>query len=392
MIKDKIRNRLQVLLRESALPLNLFIRKASRIDPDKIAFYTITSKFTCNPKYISEKIRALYPDIRIVWLTSEKEEDQKTFPDYVKRVPAFSLEGMREAYTSKIWIDNGLAFTAGFIRKDDQIHIQTMHGSLGIKRLDNAILMRQKKFLGRRDIYRESNLTDYVITNSKFEEDVFRSVFWKNVPMMRLGHARTDILFSQNEPQRRIIREKLFKTYGIPVSDKLVLYAPTHRKDNVMDLNYGLLKEALEKRFGGVFSVIIKLHPKAREKRPAIPAFVRDLSDYADIQELMLVCDVGVTDYSSWIFDYVLTKKPGFIFAPDVERYNTVTKFCYPLEETPFMIGKTNNELSDCIAQFNQDDYEKKVDAFLEEKGCVDDGNAAERIAVWVRSLMHNSH
>ncbi len=390
MIKDKIRNRLRVLLREAALPVNFLIRKTSHTDPNKIAFYTITSKYTCNPKYIAEKIRALYPDTKIVWLTSKNEEDQRTFPDYIETVPAFSVEGMQEAYSSKIWIDNGLAFTAEFKRKDDQIHIQTMHGSLGIKRLDNAILMRQNRILGRREIHRESNLTDYVITNSEFEEDVFRSVFWKNVPMKRLGHARTDILFSQDKQQYRIIREKLCNTYGIPITDKLVLYAPTHRKDSVADLDYGLLKNVLEKRFGGVFSVIIKLHPKAVAKKPEIPEFVHELSDYADIQELMLVCDVGVTDYSSWIYDYVLTKKPGFIFAPDVDQYNTVTKFCYPLEETPFMIGKTNNELSECIARFNQDIYERKVDAFLKEKGCVDDGNAAERIAVWIHSLMKN--
>ena len=63
---------------------------------------------------------------------------------------------------------------------------------------------------------------------------------------------------------------------------------------------------------------------------------VVDVTDYPDIQELMMISDVAITDYSSWIYDYVLSRKPGFIFATDIEEYNTERGFYYPIRVYSF--------------------------------------------------------
>ena len=108
--------------------------------------------------------------------------------------------------------------------------------------------------------------------------------------------------------------------------------------------------------------------------------WVYDVTDYTDIQELMLISDIAITDYSSWIYDFVLTRRPGFLYATDVERYNNITGLCYLLEETPFPVCYNNEMLLDHIRNFDQEDYERKVQAFLDGKESVDDGHSSERL------------
>jgi CDP-glycerol glycerophosphotransferase len=94
----------------------------------------------------------------------------------------------------------------------------------------------------------------------------------------------------------------------------------------------------------------------------------------------MLLADVGITDYSSWICDYILTKKPGFIFATDLADYNQERGFYYPLNTLPYPIAENNEQLIQNILNFQTDGFNDKCDKFLKSKGCIDDGHAAERI------------
>lgn len=376
------------------------IMKHTKIQPNKIAIMTNTFTYTCNPKYIYEELIRQKRDYKIVWIVNRKNLKKFDYPDNIRLVNMNSIKGLKEIYSARLWIDNGIAFSNRFDKKDGQIHIQTMHGSLGIKRLDNAVTCRNERGKdGQRVVYRESNETDYVITNSQFEEDVFHTVFWKNTPMKRLGHARTDVLFSKDAYQLQEIREDLLSRYGIPVEKKLVLYAPTHRRGLTVEdlsIDYSDMAKELQKKFGGEFVVMIRMHKRTKDimldtdfANERGEQILYDVTDYPDIQELMLVTSVGITDYSSWIYDYVLTRKPGFIFATDLERYNNNTGLYYPLEETPFPVCKSHADLVEQIRHFDNELYLSKIEAFLNDKEAVDDGHSAERIVEFIASIMN---
>lgn len=102
----------------------------------------------------------------------------------------------------------------------------------------------------------------------------------------------------------------------------------------------------------------------------------------------MAAADVGITDYSSWIYDFMLTRRPCFIYASDMSQYNHQRGFYYPLEETPFPLATTNEELQYNIVQFNEELYCNKVEKFLEEKGCMEDGHACERIEALILNCL----
>ena len=114
----------------------------------------------------------------------------------------------------------------------------------------------------------------------------------------------------------------------------MILYAPTFRGDSVTDaratddLDLDILHEAL----GEDHVVLVRLHPFIRSRTvigPALAGFAIDVSDHPDINELMLVSDVLVTDYSSAIFEYALLDRPMVFFAPDYEAYERERGFYF---------------------------------------------------------------
>ncbi len=368
-----------------------FIRSFSRPIAGKVAMMAHNSLYACNLKYIYEELKRRDPGRDIIWVVANRA----CAPDYPKDAKIVflgTLRCLREVYTSSIWMDNGIAFSNDFERRPDQMHIQTMHGSLGIKNIVNGYKHRKENGrAGRRSARRESELTDYVIVNSSFEEGVFRSVYWKNTPMVRLGHARTDPLFGRGGRDRASIRTDLQARYGVNEKARIALFAPTYRPylaPSDIDFGFERMIDSLTGKFGGDWCLLVRLHRSTKGIRAArTGGRAVDVTDYPDMQELMMVADVGITDYSSWIFDYVVTGRPGFIFAPDIERYKVSSGLCYPLEDAPFPVAYSVEKLFENVERFDAGDYSRKVKAFLDRMQCVDDGYSAERVANWLESL-----
>jgi CDP-glycerol glycerophosphotransferase len=108
------------------------------------------------------------------------------------------------------------------------------------------------------------------------------------------------------------------------------------------------------------------------------------------MQELMMVASVGVTDYSSWVCDYILTGKPSFLYGVNLRNFDAVRGFYHKVEDTPFSMATSNAELVQNISTFDQHEYESKIEQFLEHYGSVDDGRAAPRIVDKLEELMEH--
>ncbi len=377
---NKLDNLIGILARKIAYRKGEIIR-------NKLFVMTYDDTFSCNPKYIVEELLRRKTPIDIVWTIPENDNvDISSFPMGIRLVRRKSYEMFEEMGSAHIWIDNALnCVWYNMPKKKGQVYFNTWHGSMGIKRLSG-----NASWLKRAD--RCNHLTDYCITNSLFEEKVFRSTFWRDVPFLKFGHARNDILF--NEEDRISVRRAIITELGITdVDTKLFLYAPTFRDDGDMswfDVDFDRLKACLEVRFGGNWTILIRMHYKNRGAitgRLPFSKWLIDASAYSDMQELMAAADSGMTDYSSWAYDYILTKRPLFIYAPDVNKYDQERGFYYPLETTPFPVSYSGEELLESIVSFDEADYLDKVSIFLENKGCYEDGHACKRIADFIEEL-----
>ena len=352
------------------------------VDPHQAMFFTFQGEYTCNPKYISQEVFRRKLPWKQVWVTMDLPENVRgRFPKDVELVQFRSREYYRALNTSGFLIDNAFNFPKGIInKKPGQIYLETMHGSLGLKRIDPDAVRNEKRNRRGRIC---GDLTDYAFSNSTFETIVYDSSFWPRRKVVETGHARNDIFFS-TETVRQSFKEKVCHVFNIDYSVHLALFAPTFRnsdeKSDYEPIDFDMLREALSTRFGGEWIILNRAHRSTKNREKIIREFVLDANDYPDIQELMMAIDVGITDYSSWIFDYVLRRKPGFLYTPDLERYDQARGFYYPIEESPFPVCRTNEILKQAICDFSYDSFERNVADFLARRGCVDDGHASERI------------
>ena len=370
----------------------------TKVVGNQVMFFTYQDKYTDNQKYLCEELIASGFDGKIVWVYSDKTGNELSqFPKEVTLVKFGTFDYYKAMASSKFWIDNAHNCTwEGFPKKDEQIYINTWHGSMGLKKINAEVDTNRNR---RRAGKRANKITNYCISNSKFEEMVFNTTYWPDVEYLRYGHCRNDILFATDDIKSKL-KAKVCRQFGIDTNKKILLYAPTFRDGNnleYLDIDYKRLKEALEEKFGGEwvifsrfhFHVLLKHRDKVVNLRSGMDyVFVAD--DYNDMQELLAISDIGITDYSSWICDYVLTGKPGFLYTTDIESYVTERGFYYPLEDTPFPICKNNDELIHNIKVFDQNEYNEKTIKYLKGLGCAEDGNASKRLVELINQKKEN--
>lgn len=362
------------------------------IESKKIFFMTFQGDYTCNPKYITEELIRQHVNCEIVWGVRKAQlRNPQNVPETVRMVDRYTYDYYRELASSKIWIINSVElFKHPFPKKKAQVLFETWHGSLGIKRFDKNVnagiaWVHAAEICGK--------YADYCVSNSDFENDVYRGTFWEKTNILKYGHPRNDILFL-NSQALNSEREKITKKLDLDPSKKYVLYAPTFRDAHnfdCYDIDYERLVGTLKEKFGGEWNVLVRFHPSVRKysaKKLKATDYIIDVTSYPDIQEIMLISDIAITDYSSWIYDFVLTRRPGFIFATDIELYNSERGFYYTLESTPFPIATNNDELMANIAAFDNKSYISKVQSFLDDKGCIEDGQASQRVVEKIKEIL----
>jgi CDP-ribitol ribitolphosphotransferase len=197
----------------------------------------------------------------------------------------------------------------------------------------------------------------------------------------QLGIPRTDVFFDERMTNRlaTTIRDR----YVLPRDRRVVLYAPTFRGDRIGDARSPetLDLAVLHERLGDDHVLLLRDHPFVSEARvigPELAGFVIDVSDWPEINELMLVSDVLVTDYSSAIFEFALLGRPMAFFAPDHVAYERERGLYVDFESfVPGPLFETTEALADYIRAgvFDLD----PVRRFAAEAFDVADGRATER-------------
>ena len=159
-------------------------------------------------------------------------------------------------------------------------------------------------------------------------------------------------------------------------------------------MDYNKVLSAISNKFGGEWVIVTRLHPKLVANRELFLSKANgdiiDATNYPDIQELLVSTEAIITDYSSCIYDFMLTRKPGFIFATDIEKYDNDRGLYYPLSSTPFPVAENNEQMIKNIENFDNEKYLPAVEEFLKDKGCIDDGHASERVVDLIKKELIN--
>ena len=280
--------------------------------------------------------------------------------------------------------ESNSVFGAFAMRKDTKL-VQLWHACGAFKKWGYSVADKtfgdDKKTL---DAYSGHRNYDLVSTSGKAVCWAYEEAFGlqkKPGIVKPLGVSRTDAYFSEDRRREAYFR---LEGLGIPKGNrKVILYAPTFRgeirhakaPDKLnLEVLYRLKKE---------YIVLIKQHPfikKPMKIQEQYQDFCMEITEEMSIEDLLMVADICVTDYSSVVFEYSLMEKPMIFFTYDLEEYYDERGFYYPYKNfVPGPIVKTTKELVDYIEKIEEFDMER-IRVFRQKymSGC--DGHSTERI------------
>lgn len=338
-----------------------------------------------NVKYLNEYIRKSLKGIyEVVFPIKEGAERA---PDAVYVKPK-SIKYFKYLLTSKAIISNcgGLSYLP---KRKNQIYINTWHGGGAYKKVGIDVWNTKYKRIEER---MNSSNTDYLCCSCEaFAKYEAPPMFFRLEQCVMTGMPRNDILFNDSEK----IKKKVYKELGLKEDEKLVIYAPTYRSNidsfanakvaRDIDIDYAGVLCALELSEVSKWKFGIRMHPRVGEVAVTHPSII-DCTMYPDMQELMCACDVMITDYSSLMWDFSLTQKPCYLYAPDIDDYEKERGFYIPVSEWPFPIARTNEELIYNIRSFNYENYREKVKAHHIALGSCEDGSACQKVLALIDS------
>ena len=197
------------------------------------------------------------------------------------------------------------------------------------------------------------------------------------------GVSRTDQFYDKEFVESR--KQKLYEIMPEAKDKKVILYAPTFRGHVATASSPDRIDfERFCRELGNEYVIVCKHHPFVKNP-PIIPEelqhFVRDLTKYLSIEDLLCCADICISDYSSLVFEYSLFEKPMIFYAYDYDNYCDWRGFYYDYSEfTPGPVVQTEDELLNSIKNIDTQFDKQKVIDFKEKFMGSCDGHATERI------------
>ena len=365
-----------------------------KIDDKLVYFQTFSGRgYSDSPKAMYEYMLKApeYKDYSFVWSFREPEkfsflnENERT--SLVKFRTRADNIALRKA---KYWISNYRMLDHQYPRKG-QVYLQCWHGT-PLKRLGYDIEEGDNVMNSVSEV-REKYRTDakkfsYLLSPSPFTTEKFASAWNLNETGQRYkvieeGYPRNDRLINYKPGER----DEIAKALGVQ-GKKVILYAPTWR-DNQHTSGEGYTYKTevdfdkLHKELGNEYVVLFRAHYLVANSFDfeKYEGFVIDVSSYSDINDLYIVSDILVTDYSSVFFDYSNLKRPIIFYMYDLEQYASEMRgFYLSLDELPGPIVKEEDELIREIKTTNGWKPAPEYEEFVKRFNPNEDGNSSKRV------------
>lgn len=282
-------------------------------------------RYNDSPRAIFLRMRELgmLKKYRVVWALAEPENVD--VPDcMIVKMDTWQYFCM--ALKAKYWIscvniERGLRF-----KKKKTIYLNTWHGA-SLNFVGNAVN-------GRNDFHFEH--INYFCYNGEYERNfIIRDFNVRPEALIPTGYPRNDRLYNATKEERDSLREKL----NIPKNKSVILYAPTWRETTNGGNSYDLVPpidwKEWENKLGSQYVILLRTHPYTTKlMNVEFNDFVRNLIDYPDVNDLLIVADVLISDYSCIQLDQSILGKPQFCYGYDFDEYIKERGFYFDMEKT----------------------------------------------------------
>lgn len=350
----------------------------TKIDPDKVFFVTdVSDVLTGNLKCIFDRTPAGY-EKRVY--SKNKHTHEQTDEDI--RLIARGL-----AECGRVFLEDVLDFTEFMNEVPGQQIVQLWHGCGAYKKFGFA---RPDGQTGGVRVSKGHRRYTGAIVSAEEIRKCYADAY--DIPLARVhatGIPRTDVFF--DETYRTQAAERILGRYPQLEGRKKILFAPTYRGTRIADATYDFNRldpAQLIKDLGEGYTLMLKWHPAmaGNLKKGAPYPYEKDLDGLCvidvsdeDINDLMMASDMMITDYSSAIFEYLLTGKPIIYYVYDMEDYADRRGLFYSFED--YVYGETARDQEELIRAVKQENLmEERREVFCSRFMSACDGHAGEKV------------
>ena len=329
-----------------------------RTDDKLILFNSFAGrKFDDSPKAIYEAMRmdSRFNTYKLVWAFHQPEKYEAHH-----KIKTDGLSYFKTALAARVWVTNssverGLNFTG-----KHTLYFNTWHGT-PMKKMGSDIGTANTSFDTK-----GGNHFDVMMSQGHFETNVFSRSF--GIPKERfleVGLPRNDILANYTDEYRQLLRDKL----SIKMNQIVILYCPTFREyDKDERLNVVMTPpmnlKRWEQKLGNNYVILMRAHYEvSKVMKIEDNGFVRNMTDYPDLNDLYIVADILISDYSSVFFDYSITGKPMLHFCYDYDKYSRRRGMYFDIRDK-VNGADTEDAVIDLIKQIDMEAEKKRTLAF----------------------------
>lgn len=269
--------------------------------------------------------------------------------------------------------------------KPENTVVQLWHAPGASKKFGGSVDIESREMLSK-----ISQNTDYLIVTSEKIKDYYSEAFQMPKSKIKvLGLPRMDYYFENHDLNK--IKNDFCREYNISPDKKIILYAPTFRDEEKYNNVFNYLDlDRFNEVLGDEYVLALRLHPKIKNfYKDDISAKGKyiDVSGFSSEQELMLISDILITDYSSIMIEYSVLNKPTVFFTYDLDSYLANERgFYYDFKATvPGPIVHTSDELIETI---KNDDFDKsRISEFVMTQFDEIDGQSSARVVDYLLKL-----
>ncbi|MDO4413688.1 MAG: CDP-glycerol glycerophosphotransferase family protein [Erysipelotrichaceae bacterium] len=307
-------------------------------------------KYDDSPKAIFDLMKEdeRFKDYKLVWALHHPEAYET---DGAEKIKTDTPEYFKYALRARVWVSNS-SFERGLHFKNrNTFFLNTWHGT-PIKKMGSDI--EHNRSFGAKTM----DTIDVMMAQSDFDADVFsRSFGIPKESFLKAGLPRNDQLANYTEADRDEFRKKL----GIPEGKKVILYCPTFREydkdENGVILRMPMDLKKWQEKLGNEYVLLFRAHYEvAKAMGIEENEFVRNMTDYPSLNELMIASDLLISDYSSIFIDYSIMDKPMLHYTYDYDQYASLRGMYFDIRD--YISGDDDEDaLIDLILnlQFNKE-------------------------------------
>lgn len=363
------------------------------IDDRLVIFISFHGRgYSDNPRAIYEQMKKdeKFKDYRFIWFVKNHKQKNIEIPG-AEIKEYFSFPYFYYLSKAKYWVIN-CKMPKYICKKDEQVYLQTWHGT-PLKRLGHDIIAPKDATFYRSGATFEEMCEsydidvaryNYMISPNKFCTEVFQTSFGINRErLIETGYPRND--FITNATKEDVVSLK--KKFKLPLDKKIVLYAPTWRDNSYVASGYTFelkadfhaWKEVLRDDYVVVFKPHYLIINKY-ENDHSLDGFLYSMSAETEINELYVLSDVLITDYSSVFFDYSVLNRPIYFYMYDLEEYRGELRGFYLdiYSELPGQIYEDEISMLNAVRE-GQYDY-SFLETFNDRFNSEQTGNCAQKV------------